>query len=165
MPNASPRRPPPPPRAPRAAQAPAVQQAAGFVAALLLTMASPAQAGKPAAAPADEHSNQPLGTLFFSPAERTAQTLARGGKSEREGTPLAVLTVSGLVYRPRNKGTVWLNEQPYPEGQPIPPAGAPQIAANGIALAGRLVRVGETLDLTGGARSDLLPDGALRIRR
>lgn len=106
-----------------------------------------------------------LGTLLFSPAERSAQTLARGGKIDVEASGNAVLTVSGLVHRPRGKSTVWLNHYPYSEGQPVPPAGVPAIAPSGVALAGRHARVGETLDLTGNERSDLVPSGTLRIRQ
>lgn len=117
------------------------------------------------AAGAERVSSTALGTLLFSPAERTALTLARGGNAARDESGSAVLTVSGLVHRGRGKSTVWLNQQPYPEGQAVPSAGTPRIAATGIALGGRQARVGETIDLSSNARSDLVPEGALQVRK
>ncbi|MDP1610049.1 MAG: hypothetical protein Q8M11_03255 [Sulfuritalea sp.] len=106
-----------------------------------------------------------LGTLLFSPAERSTIAAARRdeqGQAVGSGTSVAL---SGLVKRGRDKGTVWINGQAVAEGQAVPAAGIPVIESKQVVIDGRPVRVRETLDLESGARTDALPQGAVSVRR
>lgn len=116
-----------------------------------------------------------LGVLFYAPAERAAIVRARRGEAneekndKNENSVSNSATLDGLVKRERGKGTLWINRQALPEGQSLSslPGSAPTPAANaaGAAINGRQVRVGETLDLTTGERSDIVPDGTVSVRR
>lgn len=119
---------------------------------LLLALATPPALF--AAPPAEQ-----LGTLFYSPAERAAIT---SGREEKGGAVIpASLKLGGIVKRETGKGTVWLNNQPLNEGQSVPLASTPSITATGIHIDGKAVRVGETVNLVTGERSDILPPGAV----
>lgn len=98
-----------------------------------------------------------LGTLFYSPVERTAIASAREGKAETASG----LTLSGIIKRDGGKGTVWVNRRPVPEGQPVPPAPTPTITSQGVTIDGKPVRVGETVNLVTGERTDIVPAGAV----
>lgn len=112
-----------------------------------------------------QSSQEPLGTLLYSPAERAAIVAARRGEQgEVMGSGTSV-SVSGLVKRGRQKSTAWINGQTVAEGQPVPSAGVPAIEARSVTIDGRSVRVRETLDLESGARTDALPQGAVSVRR
>lgn len=107
-----------------------------------------------------------LGTLFYSPAERVAIAVARSGDAPSEIREIrSSLAINGLVKRDNQKSTVWVNGQAIPEGQAIPPASAPTITANTVTVNGKSVRVGETLDLTSGERSDFIPEGSVSVKR
>ena len=110
-------------------------------------------------------SQERLGTLFFSPAERAAIVVAR--RSEQPGAISSgtAVSVTGLVKRGGQKSTAWINGQTVAEGQGIPAAGVPVISNNSVTIDGQSVRVRETLDLESGARTDALPQGAVSIRR
>lgn len=122
----------------------------------LLILPFCAQASQ-AASPGPEAS---LGTLLFSPTERAAITAAREGKTTTTETPSG-LHLSGIVKRAKGKGTVWMNQRPVAEGEPIPPVSAPHLTTDGITVDGKPVRVGQTLDLLTGERHDLLAPGSL----
>jgi hypothetical protein len=110
-------------------------------------------------------SQERLGTLFFSPAERAAIVVARRGEQPGAISSGAAFSVTGLVKRGGQKSTAWINGQTVAEGQGIPAAGVPVISNNGVTIDGQPVRVRETLDLESGARTDALPQGAVSVRR
>ncbi len=107
-----------------------------------------------------------LGTLFYSPAERSEIVSAR--KGEMSGTAAAgvtsALVLTGVVKRNGQKGTVWINGQPVAEGQAIPAAGVPLLEAGRALIDGRPLRVREGLDVESGARTDALPQGAVSVK-
>lgn len=74
------------------------------------------------------------------------------------------VSVSGLVKRGGQKSTAWINGQTVAEGQAVPAAGVPVIAAKTVTIDGQPLRVRETLDLESRARSDALPPGAVSVR-
>jgi len=111
-----------------------------------------------------------LGVLFYAPAERAAIVRARRGETTEEkieNNASNLATLDGLVKRERGKGTLWINRQALREGQSLPsmPASAPTANAAGAAINGTQVRVGETLDLTTGERSDIVPHGTVSVKR
>ena len=110
-------------------------------------------------------SQERLGTLFFSPAERAAMVVARRGEQSGVINYGTSVSVTGLVKRGRQKSTAWINGQTVAEGQAVPAAGVPVIGAKSVTIDGQPVRVRETLDLESGARSDALPQGAVSVRR
>ncbi|MBI4196061.1 MAG: hypothetical protein HY526_13400 [Betaproteobacteria bacterium] len=67
---------------------------------------------------------EPLGRLFFTPAQRAQLDAARGDKlraplaAEPEEAPRApeVVTYGGLVRRSDGKTTVWINDRPTDDG-------------------------------------------------
>ncbi len=110
-------------------------------------------------------SQERLGTLFFSPAERAAIVVARRGEQPGAISSGTAVSVTGLVKRGGQKSTAWINGQTVTEGQAVPAAGIPVISARGVRIDGQDVRVRETLDIDSGARSDALPQGAVSVRR
>ncbi|MBS1197543.1 MAG: hypothetical protein H6R18_1328 [Proteobacteria bacterium] len=100
-----------------------------------------------------------LGTLFYTPSERATITASREGKANNETT--TGLTLGGIIKREHGKGTVWVNGRPVAEGQPVPPAQTPKINAQGITIDSKSVRVGETVNLVTGERTDIVPPGAV----
>lgn len=122
-----------------------------------LAMPLPAQS---AAESADK-----LGVLFYSPAERLDIARARSDSRPVAEQAPANLRLDGLVKRAGGKSTAWVNGQPVPEGSPIGRQPAPAIEKTGVAIAGRHLRIGESLDQMTGERSDLLPQGAVAVKR
>lgn len=112
---------------------------------------------------ADAQGQSALGTLFFTPTERVALALARRGEALTEAR--TDIMVNGLVSRPEQKGMVWINGHKMPEGSAIPPISTPVISKAGIKLNEKDVKVGEKIDLDSGNRIDLVPSGAISIRR
>ncbi len=106
-----------------------------------------------------------LGTLLFSPAERSAITAARAAQQGGGFNFDTSLSVKGLVKRGASKGTSWINGQTITEGQTVTSGSVPVIGTKEISVEGRSVRVGETLDLESGTRVDLVPQGAVSVRR
>lgn len=104
-----------------------------------------------------------LGALLFSPAQRQAIERARLVDAPVADAPPETASVAGWVKRAQGKGTVWLNGAPLPEGQagflPQPPV----ISAQSVRVQGQPLRVGESLDLATGQRSDVVPPGAVRL--
>ena len=113
-----------------------------------------------------------LGTLFYSPAERSAMARARQRQGE-SAAPISesvapinqLMTVNGVVKRQSGNSTAWVNGQAIKEGQPAPPANRMTTTGRGAILDGRPVRVGETLDLSTLERTDIVAPGAVTIRR
>lgn len=103
-----------------------------------------------------------LPTLFYTPLERQAISAGRlpapaaGDMAE----PASTTQLNGIVRRAAGKGTVWINDKPVPEG--TSPAG--KIQALGAVVDGRRMRVGESVDLISGARTDVVAPGAVRLQ-
>jgi hypothetical protein len=106
-----------------------------------------------------------LSTLFFSPAERTAIQSARSGNGGVSLHISSAVTVSGLVKRATDKGTVWLNERAVSEGSSTESGLTPQIGKRSVQINQNEVRVGETLDIDNGDRIDFVPPGSVQTRR
>lgn len=92
----------------------------------------------------------PLGTLFYSAAERSAIVSRRSGESSAPTSHS--VSVSGIVRRQGGLSTVWLNDEalnlkPY--------------SNNEVLIEGQRVRVGETLDTSTQRLTDVLPAGAV----
>ncbi len=108
-----------------------------------------------------------LGTLFYSPTERAAVV---AGRSEESAGPIqpsngSWVSLKGLVKRDRQRGTAWVNGQAVHEGSPVEGVGVPAIGPKRITIDGKSLRVGESVDLESGARADVLPGDALRVRK
>lgn len=130
--------------------------ASGRMLALLLLLPAVASA---------QSSEERLGTLFFSPAERSAIVVARRVDQPGVVSYGTSVSVTGLVKRGGQKSTAWINGQTVTEGQAVPAAGVPVIGAKSVTIDGQPLRVRETLDLESGARADALPKGAVSVRR
>lgn len=109
---------------------------------------------------------EPLGRLFFTPAQRTQLDAARAEKSRapaaaeaEEPQPLPqVITYSGIVRRSDGKTTVWINNRPAEDGRSTEsPALASRVHPDGSVVL-RLpqnerpvrLRVGQSVDLASG---------------
>lgn len=110
-------------------------------------------------APADR-----LGTLFYSPAERSAISLGRQGEAATTVEASSVVNVSGIVKRERGNSTVWINGRAVPEGQSVTPVARTTISITGVTLDGQHVRVGETVDINTHERTDIVAPGAVTIK-
>jgi hypothetical protein len=113
-------------------------------------------AANEALGPTDER----LGSLLYSAKERSAIVRARKGSTWEE-----TLTVKGIVKREHGKSTIWINNHPVLEGQPVPFVARTTISALSVTLDGQQVRVGETLDTTSHLRTDMVKPGAVSKKR
>ncbi len=106
-----------------------------------------------------------LGSLFYNPGQRQAIERARVSEEPVQDTLPETVSLNGWVKRAEGKGTVWINGEPWAEGNqgflPRPPA----ITSRGIVLQGQTLQMGESLDLTSGVRSDSVPTGAVSTNR
>ena len=110
---------------------------------------------------------QPLGRLFFTPAERAALDASRGQKQvprklvsdkalEAPPTP-QIITFDGLVRRSDGKSTVWLNHRALTERDMLADRRVVgHIRADG-ALTLQVPQTGASVDLKVGQRVELLP--------
>lgn len=112
---------------------------------------SPARTGAP-----------PLATLMYSPAERAALERERQGVLGADAATR--LHLEGIVQRARGKSTAWINHQALEQGQGWPGLRRSTIAADAVTLDGRRLRVGETLDLSTGQRSDSIAPGSVLLK-
>lgn len=126
---------------------------------LLGTTCVCAAAGQP-----DLAEDAQLGTLFYSPSERTAIERNRSGSPVVNEQQTAKVQVNGVVRRASGKGTVWLNNRAQAEGQAGVLDHAPNITRNGVHINGAPVRVGETIDLSTRQRDDIVPQGAVKTK-
>jgi hypothetical protein len=138
--------------------------ATAFVAALL---------GLTAAA---EVAAQELGRLFFTPEQRTALDARR--KARVPDKPAAVpqvespvTRVNGVVQRAGGRSTVWVNNEPIPEGAQAEAAGAPRPTGDGrvnipLGEGGRGIqmRVGEALNRGSGEVSDIVAKDGVKVQ-
>lgn len=97
-----------------------------------------------------------LETLFYTPAERHNMTLRRIGQ-EGDAPVITTTRLTGVVRRAGGKGTIWINAKPIPESSPN--VGA--IQGGSAVVDGRRLRVGEGVDTTTGARTDIVAPGAV----
>ncbi len=107
---------------------------------------------------------QGLGTLFFTPTERTdivATRLSQQGIVTFDNS----LSVTGLVKRGGVKSTVWVNGQALNEGQAVHSGLVPRIGPRSVAIDGQALRVGESLDVGSAGRADFIPPGTVSIRK
>lgn len=98
---------------------------------------------------------EPLGRLFFTPAQRAALDQRRQLPLQTEGADPsgpAVLAVNGQVRRSSGRHTTWINGSPLTEASPLPGGLAP-------------LKVGESLHVESGERTDLLKGGRLAVSR
>ncbi len=104
-----------------------------------------------------------LGTLLYSAAERSAITRTRLGQAD--ATPVDnLMTVNGVVKRHGGNSTVWINGRAVGEGQSTPPTIRTTISTTGVTLDGQHVRVGETVDINTGERTDIVAPGAVTLK-
>ncbi len=107
-----------------------------------------------------------LDTLFYTQIERQKIDRIRlshvepGSESESEAQA-SFAKLSGVVRRAAGKGTVWVNGTPSPEGA----ANASKIRGMGAIVEGQQLRVGESIDKSSGARSDVVQPGAVTVQR
>lgn len=121
-----------------------------WVAALLACFGTVAVANPPPA----------METLFYTPLER--QQVERLRLSQTEPAAEATFArVSGVVRRAAGKGTVWINGAPVAEGTPK----TGQIRGMDAMVDGKRLRVGESIDKTNGARSDVVEPGAVTVKK
>lgn len=83
----------------------------------------------PLAAPAVAQQQEPMGRLFFTPAQRSSLDVARSQRAratlstertEEQAAPVEQsLTYSGMVRRSDGKSTVWINGRPVTEQEAI----------------------------------------------
>jgi len=108
----------------------------------------------PVPAVADE-----LGRLFFTPQERQELDRRRASNIVERGEAPAVeslVTVNGQVTRSSGKTTTWINGVAHDDTyQGRDPAR--------VAVQGRSVKIGETLDRSRGAVRDTLQGGEIRV--
>lgn len=107
-----------------------------------------------------------IGTLFYTPAQRQDIGRARQGLSGTSGLSDAADTaaaarLSGVVHRAGGKGTVWINDRPYAEGN----SQGAKIKGVDAIVQGQRLRVGERIDKASGERTDLVAPGAITVRK
>lgn len=92
-------------------------------------------------------SAETLGRLFFTREQRAALERQRqSGRGEMPVEEAASVRLDGVVRDSSGRTTVWRNGRPDDAARPA-------------------MKVGETLDVASGARSDVLAPGAVRIER
>ncbi len=129
------------------------------------------------AAQTQTSTEEKIPSLFYSATERShIEQQRKGGIDTDEGeggnggenrskNASRQIQFNGWVDRKEGKGTLWINQRPWLEGtQDIPgyPSSIDQKNAR-LHIDGRVLRVGETLDLESRQQTDLLPSGALTI--
>lgn len=101
----------------------------------------------------------PLGTLFYSPAEREALVSSRC-----ETAPSAVYTVSGIIKRGPGKSAAWINGREVTEVPPDPAIPSLVIKNGYVLIEGKPIKVGETLDIVSGQRVLRLPEHSVQVK-
>lgn len=107
---------------------------------------------------------QDIGRLFFTPQQREDLDRRRNTATpETTAAPVeSELTVNGRVTRSSGKATTWVNGVPQYDAYAGRERDRVTMDAGDAAVR---VRVGETLDRNRGQVHDVLPDGAITIRR
>ncbi len=109
--------------------------------------------------------NQSLGTLLYSPAERGVVVASRKGETGPGETSGITVTVNGIVARNGKRGTSWINGRPLAEGESLIAGGELTIQQGRVMIDGKSVRVRGMLELETGVRTEVLPQGAVTVRR
>ena len=137
-----------------------------FASLFVLLMVTPSQAAAQNATRADSRAVEPLGRLFFTPAQRVQLDIARRQRArttvateQTEETAQSIpqtIRYDGLVRRSDGKSTIWLNSRPIEDQKPV----------GGAAIVGRIhpdgsIRLqvpqsGRAVDLKPGQRVELL---------
>jgi hypothetical protein len=100
-----------------------------------------------------------IGTVFYSPAERTALVAARSGIAQS-----AVYTLSGITRRGAGKSVAWINGRAVTQVPADPGIPTLVIERDHILIENKVIKVGETLDIISGQRTLRLPEQAVRIK-
>jgi hypothetical protein len=101
----------------------------------------------------------PVGTVFYSPAERAALVAARSGIAQS-----AVYTLSGITERNAGKSVAWINGRAVtqrPQDAAIPTL---IIKRDHVLIENKAIKVGETLDIISGQRVLRLPENAVQVK-
>jgi hypothetical protein len=107
---------------------------------------------------------QDIGRLFFTPQQREDLDRRRNTVTpETTAAPVeSEVTVNGRVTRSSGKTTTWVNGQPQYDAYAGRDGDRVTMESGDSAVK---VRVGQTLDRSRGQVHDVLPDGAITIRR
>lgn len=100
-----------------------------------------------------------IGTVFYSPAERSALVAARSG-----ATQSAIYTLNGITLRGAGKSVAWINGRAVtqvPQDAAIPSL---VIARDHVLIEGKAIKVGESLDIISGQRVLRLPEKAVQVK-
>ena len=100
-----------------------------------------------------------IGTVFYSPAERTALVAARSGIAQS-----AVYSLSGITRRDTGKSVAWINGRAVTQVPADPGIPTLVIERDHILIENKVIKVGETLDIISGQRTLRLPEQAVRIK-
>ena len=120
---------------------------------------------------------EPLGRLFFTPAQRAQLDVARGQKSriplaseQEEAPPVPErVTYGGLVRRSDGRTTVWINNRPVNDGKAagglpvksrVRPDGSVVVQAPQVSRSVNL-KVGQSLEIVSGAIEEPYARGAI----
>ena len=104
------------------------------------------------------HANE-IGTLFFSPAERTALVASRSGITQS-----AVYTLNGITLRAAGKSVAWINGRAVSQIPKDPVIPTLVILRDHVLIEGKVIKVGETLDIISGQRGLRLPEKAVQVK-
>ncbi|MDO8207467.1 MAG: hypothetical protein Q7T38_06565 [Gallionella sp.] len=100
-----------------------------------------------------------IGTVFYSPAERSALVAARSGVTQS-----AIYTLNGITLRGAGKSVAWINGRAVtqvPQDAAIPTL---VIARDHVLIEGKVIKVGESLDIISGQRVLRLPEKAVQVK-
>lgn len=120
-----------------------------------------------------------LGTVFYSPAERTKMVDRRNGVPENqiggdesddrgpeagEAPVPRPIFVGGIVSRSGGRSVVWINGKPVAESMKDESLPSLTLDRDHVIIDGKSVKVGEELDTITGKLFSPLPDGAIKVR-
>ncbi len=100
-----------------------------------------------------------IGTVFYSPAERSALVAARSGVTQS-----AIYTLNGITLRGAGKSVAWINGRAVtqvPQDAAIPTL---VIARDHVLIEGKVIKVGESLDIISGQRTLRLPEKSVQVK-
>ena len=100
-----------------------------------------------------------IGTVFYSPAERTALVAARSGIVQS-----AIYTLNGITHRGAGKSVAWINGRAATHVPPDTVIPSLVIDRDHVLIENKAIKVGETLDIISGQRSLRLPEQAVRTK-
>lgn len=98
-----------------------------------------------------------MGTVFYSPAERAALLSARNGIATG-----AVYSLYGIVQRGAGKSAAWINGRALTESPRDPAIPTLVIKRDHVLIGGKVIKVGETLDIVTGQHVVRIPEKSVR---